>query len=95
MQNNKQLENRDLKIYENEIKESKDFRQLNRWREELELANKILKIKVKGNEWEIKERTFFKTNSRLLLAISHRRGELIASLPWYSLLKPLVWLNLK
>jgi len=52
----KQLENRDLKIYENEIKESKDFKQLNRWKEELELANKVLQIKVKGNEWEVKER---------------------------------------
>lgn len=87
----KQLENRDLKIYENEIKESKDFRQLNRWKEELELANKVLQIKVKGNEWEVKERTFFKTNSRLLLAISHRRGELISILPWYKLLKLSVW----
>ena len=27
----KQLENRDLKIYENEIKESKDFKQLNNY----------------------------------------------------------------
>ena len=34
----KQLENRDPKIYENEIKESKDFRQLNRWKEELKIT---------------------------------------------------------
>lgn len=88
--NTKELENRDLGIYESNILTTTDFKLLNKYKEELELANKVLQIKVKNNSWEVKERTFYKTNSRLLLAISYRRRELKSKLPWYSLTRFLV-----
>lgn len=83
----KQLENRDLGITEISIQTSISLKTLNEYKRELELANKILNMKVKGNVWEIKERTFYKINSRLLLAITKRKKELITILPWYKLLR--------